>query len=63
MTMTAKYCSRCRERLSFIALKSEMEILFYWASLRRRGAITQAGACDNCGRKDMITYYHLPSGP
>lgn len=63
MTMTAKYCSRCRNRLSWIAPKSEIEILFYWASLRRRGAVTQAGACDNCGRKEIITYYQLPRWP
>jgi hypothetical protein len=63
MRITAKFCSRCRERLSYIQTRNDLEIQFYWASVCRPGAVTQEGLCENCGRKQMLTYYQLPSWP
>jgi hypothetical protein len=59
LTMTAKYCPKCSERLSSIAPRTENEIQFYWASLRH-GALSQEGPCDNCGREELLTYYRIP---
>jgi hypothetical protein len=57
MTMTAKYCSKCSGRLSFGTSKTECEAQYYWASLRRHGAVSQEGTCDKCGRDEIVTLY------
>ena len=67
MIETVKYCPQCNNRLASIAPRTENEIEFYKASQFRLGTIpdqdrlplTQEGACDNCGRHDILTYYRI----
>ena len=60
MTMTAKYCAKCSDRLSFTTSRTECETQYYWASLRRHGAVSEEGTCDSCGRVEMLVLYRLP---
>jgi hypothetical protein len=57
MSMTVKYCLKCGDRLSYTAPRDEDEIKFYWAKLRRHGAVTRQGTCDGCGREASVTSY------
>lgn len=57
MSMTAQYCLKCGDRLSFIAAKDEDEIKFYWAKLRGHGSVTRQGTCEGCGGEGSVTSY------
>jgi uncharacterized Zn finger protein (UPF0148 family) len=60
MTMTARYCPTCRNKVTAMLPRTDDERQFYWASLRKQGAVVHAGTCDRCGRQDILTYYRLP---
>ncbi len=60
MPMTAKYCSRCRDRLAYMRPSSEQENQFYWANVYRQDAVTEEGVCEHCGQHGRLIYYHLP---
>jgi len=57
MSMTVQFCFKCGDRLSYTAPKTEDEIKFYWAKLRRHGSVTREGICDGCGREASVTSY------
>ena len=57
MSMTIKYCQKCGDRLSYTAPRTEDEIKYYWAKLRRHGSVTRQGTCDRCGCEANVTSY------